>query len=121
TDKEPALYGAVENVFGDYTTHRDNKYMNNCIEQSHREIKSRYRPMKGFQDSWCAMIFCTVFEETKQFFRMNNKTQSQRRKAAMTLGCRFIFHPEKLFYLFKDRADDHRAPAILETFHWSVT
>ncbi len=53
--------------------------MNNVMEQSHRAIKSRYRPMKGFQDSWCAMIFCTVFEEIKQFFRMRNKTQSQQR------------------------------------------
>ena len=26
TDKEPALYPAIDNVFGDYTTHRDNKY-----------------------------------------------------------------------------------------------
>ena len=25
TDKEPALYGAIENTFGDYTDHRDNK------------------------------------------------------------------------------------------------
>ncbi len=32
TDKEPALYSAIDNVFGDYTTHRDSKYMNNCVE-----------------------------------------------------------------------------------------
>ena len=29
TDKEPALYPVIVNIFGDYTTHRDNKYMNN--------------------------------------------------------------------------------------------
>jgi hypothetical protein len=27
----------------------------------------------------CAIIFCTVFEEIKQLFRMRNKIQSQRR------------------------------------------
>jgi putative transposase len=38
TDKEPALYSAIDNVFGDYTTHRDNKFMNNGLEQDHRGI-----------------------------------------------------------------------------------
>ena len=33
TDKEPALYPAVANSFGDTTTHRDSKYMNNRLEQ----------------------------------------------------------------------------------------
>jgi len=36
--------------------------------------------MKGFKDSWCAMIFCHVFEEIRQFFRMKNKTTAERRK-----------------------------------------
>lgn len=57
TDKEPALYSAIDNVFGDYTTHRDNKYMNNRIEQSHRGVKSRYNVMKGFKNIFCALNF----------------------------------------------------------------
>ena len=80
TDKEPAFPNAIKKAFGDDVKHRDSKYMNNVMEQSHRAIKSRYRPMKGFQDSWCAMIFCTVFEEIKQFFRMKNKSHSKRRQ-----------------------------------------
>ncbi|WP_423062857.1 IS6 family transposase [Candidiatus Paracoxiella cheracis] len=43
TDKEPALYPAIQAVFGEYTDHRDNNYLNNRIEQSHRGIKSRMR------------------------------------------------------------------------------
>ncbi len=39
-DQEPALYPAVQVVFGENTTHRDVKYKNNCIEQDHRGIKS---------------------------------------------------------------------------------
>lgn len=80
TDKEPALYPAVEHVFGDYTTHRDNKYKNNRIEQSHRGIKSRTSVMKGFKNIFCALIFCTVFEEIQHFFRAKNKTRAERRK-----------------------------------------
>ena len=80
TDKEPALYPAIKKVFGDKTKHRDNKYMNNRIEQNHRGIKSRYRTMKGFKNIFCALIFCTGFEEIQQLFRMKNKTRAERRK-----------------------------------------
>lgn len=73
TDKEPALYPAIESVFGAYTDHRDNKYLNNIIEQSHRGIKSRCRVMKGFKNIFCALRFCTVFEEIQQFFREKSK------------------------------------------------
>lgn len=79
TDKEPALYPVIKNVFSDNTKHRDCKYMNNRLEQHHRGIKSRYKPMKGFQNVFCALIFCTVFEEIRQLFRMGNKTRGLRR------------------------------------------
>jgi len=39
TDKEPALYPAIKNVFGTDTKHRNSKHMNNIIEQDHRGIK----------------------------------------------------------------------------------
>ena len=80
TDKEPALYPAIENVFGSETKHRDSKYMNNRIEQDHRGIKTRYKVMKRFKDPFSALIFCTAFEEIRQFFRMKNKTRTESRK-----------------------------------------
>lgn len=80
TDKEPALYAAIKNVFNNKTKHRDNKYMNNRMEQDHRGIKSRYKVMKGFKCFFCALIFCTAFEEIRQLFRMSNKTRGERRK-----------------------------------------
>ena len=55
------------------TDHCDNNYLNNWIEQSHRGIKSRCRVMKGFKNIFCALRFCTVFEETQQFFRGKSK------------------------------------------------
>ena len=79
TDKEKALYPAIKNVFANKTNHRDSKYMNNVIEQNHRGIKSRCRVMKGFKNIFCALTFCTAFEEIRQFFRMKNKTRAKRR------------------------------------------
>lgn len=80
TDKETALYSAIENVFGDYTTHRDNKFMNNRIEQDHRGVKSRTGTMKGFKNIFDALRFCTVYEEIRQFFCMKNKTRAEKRR-----------------------------------------
>jgi putative transposase len=79
TDKEPALYPAIENTLS-LTKHRDIKYKNNNLEQDHRGIKSRYDVMKGFCGILSALIFCTVFEEIRQHFRMENKTRAERRK-----------------------------------------
>lgn len=77
TDKEPALYSAIKNVFGADTKHRNSKYMNNVIEQDHRSIKSRCSVMKGFKNIFCALKFCTAFKEIRQFFCMKNKTRAE--------------------------------------------
>ena len=73
TDKEPALYPAIKSSFGNNTKHRDSKYMNNYIEQDHRGIKSRYKVMKGFKNIFCALIFCTAFEEIRHNFALKIK------------------------------------------------
>jgi len=46
----------------------------------HRGIKSRTRPMKGFKNIFCAQIFCTAFEEIRQFFQMKHKTRAEKRR-----------------------------------------
>ena len=79
TDKEPALYPAVANSFSSETKHRDSKYMNNILESDHCGIKSRLSVMKGFKNIFCALRFCTVFEEVRNFFRLKNKTRAERR------------------------------------------
>ena len=80
SDKERALYPAIKNIFGDNTKHRNSKYMNNVIEQNHRGIKLRYKPIKGFKNILCALIFSTAFEEIQQLFRLKNETRSERRQ-----------------------------------------
>lgn len=79
TDKESCFSDAIKCSLGSEVKHRDIKYLNNRIEQHHRGIKSWYYPMKGFKDSWCAMISCHVFEEIQQFFR-HKLPLSQHRK-----------------------------------------
>ncbi len=50
--------------------HRCNRYLNNRIEQDHREIKQRYYPMRGFGNVESAARFCRAFDEVRQFFRV---------------------------------------------------
>jgi len=80
TDKEPALYPAIDTIFGEATKHRDSRFMNNLLEQDHRGIKSRYKVMKGFKSFFSTLVFCTAFEEIRQFFRMKHKTRAERRR-----------------------------------------
>jgi len=79
TDKEHALYQSITDNFPESTKHRDSKFMNNRIEQNHRGIKSRYKVMKCFKDPFCALIFCTVFEEIQQLFLRKDKSRAERR------------------------------------------
>jgi transposase-like protein len=41
---------------------RQNKYLNNIIEQDHRTIKRRIRPMMGFKNFRCARIILSGIE-----------------------------------------------------------
>ena len=79
TDHEKAFPSAIASTLGKQVKHRTNKYKNNIMEQNHSGIKSRYGVMKGFKDPWCAMIFCTVFEETREFFRSRDCTLAEHR------------------------------------------
>ncbi len=56
------------------------KYLNNKIEANHRDIKSRWKVMKNFKNPFCALMFCTIFEEIRQMFSSKNKTRSQTRR-----------------------------------------
>jgi transposase-like protein len=41
---------------------RQNKYLNNIVEQDHRAIKRITRPMLGFKSSWSAHILIAGIE-----------------------------------------------------------
>ena len=90
TDKEKAFPAAISSTLGKKVKHRTSKYKNNIMEQNHRGIKSRYGAMKCFKDIWCAMIFCTVFEEIREFFNLRNYTTAQRRSGFASKFSNFI-------------------------------
>lgn len=77
TDKEAALYPAIETVFSD-ALHRDSKYKNNIIESDHCGVKSRYSVMKGFKNPFAALKFCTIFEEIRAFLCSKKMTRAER-------------------------------------------
>ena len=82
TDKHPSYPRAISTTLGKRVTHRSNQYLNNYTEQSHRPIKQRYYPMRGFGNFEFASQFCRGFEETRNCFRISNKikyTAAQKR------------------------------------------
>jgi putative transposase len=69
TDGHDAYPRAVRAVFGAHVTHRTNRHSNNHLEQDHRGIKQRYRPVGGFKHRATAACFCRIFDEVRAFFR----------------------------------------------------
>src|SRR5215217_1655911 len=49
TDQHASYPPALDEVFCDDVEHRTSKYLNNHLEQDHRGVKGRLRPMRGFQ------------------------------------------------------------------------
>jgi hypothetical protein len=65
--------------------HRTSQYKNNVLEQDHRAIKGRYRPMRGFKEFDAAHRFCRAFDEVRNFLHpdsyINQKVSLARRRA----------------------------------------
>ena len=64
-DKSGANLAALEAINAERETPitiRQNKYLNNIVEQDHRAIKRRIRPMMGFKDFRCARIILAGIE-----------------------------------------------------------
>jgi len=70
TDKHPAYTKAIRWIVGRKVLHRQDQYLNNRREQSHRPIKQRYYPMLGFQNFESASRFCTAFDELRNHMRV---------------------------------------------------
>jgi putative transposase len=71
--------------------HRTNQYLNNRIEQDHRGIKERYRPMRGFKSHDPAARFRRGFDELHNHLhprsrRGRNILTSSRRHLFLTRG-----------------------------------
>jgi transposase-like protein len=69
TDGHDAHPRPIRNVFGDRVTHRTNRSLNKHLEQDHRGIKPRYRPMYGLKSFDNAARFRRLFDEIRAFLR----------------------------------------------------
>ena len=52
TDGEVSYPKAINKVLGRTVEHRTNRFLNNRLEQDHRGVKQRIKPMLGFQSQW---------------------------------------------------------------------
>jgi putative transposase len=94
TDGHDAYPRAIRTVFGEQVTHRTNRYLNNHVEQDHRGIKQRYRPMHGFKQGESAARFCRLFDEIRAFLRPQS-----RRNQAVSLQQRRDLHQDRFAQL----------------------
>jgi putative transposase len=62
-------------------------HLNNHLEQDHRGIKQRYRPMGAFKQENTAARFCRAFDEVRAFLR----PQSQRNQRLSLAQRRCIY------------------------------
>jgi len=70
SDGHDAYPAAIRSELGEAVRHRTNAYLNNRLEQDHRGIKDRYRPMQGFKSFPSAGRFCRAFDEVRGFLRV---------------------------------------------------
>src|SRR6202790_2659791 len=63
TDGHDSYPRAIRTELNKNVKHRTNQYLNNWIEQDHRGIKGRYRPMRGFKRHDSAARFCRGYDE----------------------------------------------------------
>jgi len=75
TDGHNASPRAIRETLGPALEHRTSRYKNNRIEQDHRSVKQRYYPMRGFGSFAPATRFCTAFEEQRQYFRTQTRSE----------------------------------------------
>jgi transposase-like protein len=72
TDGHDSYPRAIRTELGEHVRHRTSRYLNNRIEQDHRGLKGRYRPMRGFKCSRSAARFCRGYDELRNFLRLRS-------------------------------------------------
>jgi putative transposase len=87
SDGHNAYPGAIKTVLGEGVWHRTNRYLNNHLEQDHRGIKQRTRPMNGSMSVESAQRFCRVHDEVRNFLR----PRSYRREVVSLAQRRLLY------------------------------
>ena len=73
TDGHDAYPRAIRTELGKRVRHRTNQYLNNRLEQDHRGIKGRCRPMLGFKSTVSAGRYCRGYDELRGFLRCRSR------------------------------------------------
>jgi putative transposase len=73
TDGHDSYPRAIRTELGKEVRHRTSRYLNNRLEQDHRGIKGRYRPMRGFKCPRSASRFCRAYDELRNFLRLRSR------------------------------------------------
>ena len=72
-DGHHAYPRAIRIELGSRVWHRTNQYLNNRLEQDHRGIKGRCRPMLGFKSVASAKRYCRSHDELRNFLRCRSR------------------------------------------------
>ena len=72
TDGHDSYPRAIRTEPGKAVRHRTSRYLNNRLEQDHRGLKGRYRPMRGFKCPRSAARFCRGYDELRNFLRVRS-------------------------------------------------
>ena len=67
TDGHDSYPRAIRTTLGRHVRYRTSRYLTNGLEQDHRGIKGRYRPMRGFKCVRSAERFCRGYDERRNF------------------------------------------------------
>jgi len=73
TDGHDAYPNAIRAELGKRVRHRTSRYLNNRLEQDHRGIKGRCRPMLGFMNTDAAGRSCRAYDELRAFLRARSR------------------------------------------------
>src|SRR5690242_11592170 len=73
TDGHDSYPRAIRTELGRGVRHRTSRYLNNRLEQDHRGLKGRYRPMRGFKCPRSAARFCRGHDELRNFLRPRSR------------------------------------------------
>jgi putative transposase len=73
TDGHDSYPRAIRTGLGRGVRHRTSAYLNNRLEQDHRGIKGRCRPMRGFKCPRSAARFCRGHDELRSFLRARTR------------------------------------------------
>jgi putative transposase len=87
TDGHGSYPRAIRTELGKGVRHRTSRYLNNRLEQDHRALKGRYRPMRGLKCPRSAARFCRGHDELRNYLR----PRSRRNQHVPALRRRVLF------------------------------